>query len=125
VDLSGHRIQIAPSDAKVVLVTFWAAQSAGARRSVEKIMKVEDEFKPQGLRAFGLVQAANAGRASYYLDDMGLDFPQAIDRQSLAAKYNADPMKGTTLVLDSSNHIVASSSNPAEIRAAVAKLLAE
>jgi hypothetical protein len=29
---------------------------------------------------------------------MGLSSPQALDTQRLAAKYNADPIKGTTLV---------------------------
>ena len=54
---------------------------------------------------------------------MGLDYPQALDRQRTASKHNADPSKGTTLVIDGSNHIVATTSDPAEIRAAVAKLL--
>lgn len=121
--LNGRRIRIAPGDAKVTLVTFWLAPSGMARRSVELMMKVSSEFKAKGLQSFGMVEAVNSGRAKYYLDDMGLDFPQVMDRDRLAAKYNADPIKGTTLVLDRSNHIIASSSNPAEIRAAVTKLL--
>jgi hypothetical protein len=118
--LNGHRITIAPGDAKVTLVTFWAAQSVAARRNM---MNVSSEFRVKGLQSFGMVQAPDAGRANYYLDDMSLSAPQSLDRQRLAAKYNADPMKGTTLVLDSENHIIASSSNLAEIRAAVTKLL--
>jgi hypothetical protein len=124
VDTNGKRMHIAPGDARVTLVTFWAAQSRAARRLAQNLMTTESEFKPKGLRSFGLVEAVNVGRAKYYLDDMGLDYPQALDGQKLAAKYNADPMKGTTLVIDASNHIVAISSNPAEIRAAVASLLA-
>jgi hypothetical protein len=123
VTLDGKRMHIAPGDAKVILVTFWTAQSGAARHAVESVMKVESEFRPRGLRSYGLVQAPSAERAKYYLDDMGLDSPQALDRQSLAAKYHADPVRGTTLILDQSNHIIAASSNPAEIRAAVAKLL--
>jgi hypothetical protein len=46
-----------------------------------------------------------------------------LDERRLASKYKADSNKGTTLVIDASNTIVAMSSNPAEIRAAVAKLL--
>ena len=70
-----------------------------------------------------MIEAASREKASYYLEDMGLDAPQAFDRQGLAAKYNADTAKGTTLVVDSSNNVVAVSSNPAEIRAVVARLL--
>lgn len=124
VDTNGKRVQIAPGDASVTLVTFWAAQSTAARRHAQDLLTTESEFRPKGLKLFGLVDAVDVGRANYYLDDMGLDYPQALDRQKLAAKYKADPMKGTTLVIDASNHIVAISSNPAEIRAAVASLLA-
>jgi hypothetical protein len=86
-------------------------------------MKIEPEFKARGLKAYGLVEAASQARLGYYLDDMGLDYPQALNRQRTAAKYHADPTKETTLVIDGSNHIVAASSNPAEIRDAVAKVL--
>jgi hypothetical protein len=122
-DIKGKRVQITASDSKATLVTFWAVQSSAARRYVENLKKTEAEFRPRGLRSFGMIQAAGAGRAGYYFEDMGLECPQAIDRQALATKYNADTTKGTTLVIDASNNVVAISSNPAEIRAAVARLL--
>lgn len=124
VTTSGRRMQIAPGAAKVTLVVFWAAQSGVARNYAEKMMKTAAEFRPKGLQSFGIVEAPSLQRVNYYMDDMSLDYPQALDRQRLAAKYNADPLKGTTLVLDESNHIVAASSNPLEIRAAVLSLLA-
>jgi len=123
VDIKGRRMQIAGSDSKVTLVTFWAVESGTARRSVENLKKTEAEFRPKGLMSYGMIEPVGAGRANSYLEDMGLNGPQAFDRQGLAAKYNADPSKGTTLVIDASNNVVAISSNPAEIRAAVARLL--
>jgi hypothetical protein len=122
-DLKGKRMQIEPSAAKVTLVTFWAVESGTARRFVGNLMKTESEFRPRGLRSYGFMQVGNPERAKYYLEDLGLDFPQAYDREKLGAKYNADASKGTTLVVDASNRVVAISSNPVEIRAAVARLL--
>jgi hypothetical protein len=122
-DIKGRRMQIDPATAKVTLVTFWAIESGAARRYVANLMKIESEFRPRGLKSFGFMQVANPERAKYYLEDIGLDFPQAYDRQKLGSKYNADASKGTTLVVDASNNVVAISSNPAEIRAAVARLL--
>jgi hypothetical protein len=123
VDIKGKRLQIDGSTAKVTLVTFWSAPSAAARRSASSLEITEEQFRAQGVKAFGLVQYMTVGRLGYYLDDMGLNYPIAFDRQGLAAKYNADPSRGTTLVIDASNHIIASSSDPKEIRATVAKLL--
>ena len=122
-DVSGKRMEVDPATSKATLVTFWDCESKAAQRNAQNILKTESEFRAKGLKAFGFVEAANAGRAGYYLDDMGLDYPQVLDERRLASKYKADSNKGTTLVIDASNTIVAMSSNPAEIRAAVAKLL--
>jgi len=122
-DLKGKRMQIDPAAGKVTLITFWAVESGAARRYVGNLMKIESEFRPRGLKSFGFMQVASRERADYYLEDLSLDFPQASDRQKLGSKYNVDANKGTTLVVDSSKNVVAVSSNPAEIRAAVARLL--
>ena len=122
-DFKGKRMQIDPMAAKVTLVTFWAIESGAARRYIGKLAKTEDEFRARGVSSFGFMQVANVGRVNYYMEDMGLNSPQAYDRQKLALKYNADVSKGTTLVINASNQVVAISSNPAEIRAAVTRLL--
>jgi hypothetical protein len=123
VDSRGKRFQIPQGSSKVTLVTFWSVESGAARRYVDNLRKTESEFRPRGLSSFGFMEATSVGRANSYMDDMGLEAPQALDRQRLAAKYNADTKKGTTLVLDASNNVVAISSNPAEIRDAVTRLL--
>ena len=86
-------------------------------------MATEAEFRAKGVKVYGMAQAMSLSKLDFYMDDMGLDYPVALDRQNLAAKYKADASKGTTLVIDAANNIVAISSNPAEIRAAVTKLL--
>jgi len=122
-DIKGKRLQIGTGDAKVTLLTFWSPPSAAARRSARNIMATEAEFRAKGVKVYGMAPAINLNKLGYYMDDMGLDYPVALDHQGLAAKYGADASKGTTLVIDASNHIIISSSNPAEIRAAVARLL--
>jgi hypothetical protein len=123
VDIRGKRLQIPQSSSKVTLVTFWSVESGAARRYVDNLRKTESEFRPRGVSSYGFVEAASARRVNEFMDDMGLEAPQALDRQKLAAKYSADVRKGTTLVLDSSNNVVAITSNPAEIRDAVSRLL--
>jgi len=122
-DIHGRRLQIGAGDAKVTLLTFWSPPSATARRTARSIMATEAEFRSRGVKVYGMARAMSRAKLDYYMDDMGLDYPVALDSQGLAAKYGADANKGTTLVIDASNHIIASSSNPAEIRAAVATLL--
>ena len=121
-DIKGRQMQINGDTSKVTLITFWSPKSGAGRRSAENLVKTGDEFRSKGVRAVGMVPSMSAAQLGSYLDDMGLDYPLAFDR-GLAAKYGADSSKGTTLVIDSSNHIIASSSDPKEIRATVVKLL--
>jgi len=123
VDTRGKRFQIAQGRSKVTLVTFWSVESWTARKYVENLRKTEAEFRPRGLSSYGFMEAASTARANFYMDDIGLEAPQALDRERLAARYHADTRKGTTLVLNASNEVVAISSNPVEIRAAVTRLL--
>ena len=123
VDSRGRRFQIAQGRSKATLVTFWSVESFAARRYVNNLRKTEAEFRPRGLSSYGFMEAASTARANFYMDDIGLEAPQALDREKLAARYNADTRNGTTLVLNASNEVVAISSNPVEIRAAVARLL--
>jgi len=120
-DIKGRRLQI--GGAKVTLLMFWSAPSATARRSARNIMATEAEFRAKGLKLYGMAQPITLSKLGFYMDDMGLDYPVALDHQGLAAKYGTDAGKGTTLVIDSSNHVIAVSSNPTEIRAAVTRLL--
>jgi hypothetical protein len=121
-DLKGRRLQIHPAESKITLVTFWAPQSATARRMAENLNKTQGEFATKGVVVVGLVQAQDPAKLAYYMEDMGIEYRLGFDR-GLSGKYHADPNKGTTLVIDASNHIIASSSDPKEIRAAVLKLL--
>jgi hypothetical protein len=122
-DINGKQMRIGGGDAKVTLIAFWSSESVAGRRAAQAVAKTEGEFRAKGARAYGLVDSPSLTRLSYRMDDMFLDYPQALDTQGLAARYNANPNQGAILVIDASNHIVAASSNPAEIRAAVAKLL--
>jgi hypothetical protein len=116
-------MEISPGAAKATLVVFWAGGSKPAERLAKNVMKTEAEFGRKTLKAFGFIEVPDLARAGYYLDDMGLDYPQALGRPNLATKYHANSTKGTILVVDASSRIVATSSDPQEIRAVVAKLL--
>jgi AhpC/TSA family len=121
-DVKGKKLQIGGANAKVTLVVFWAPQSASGRRYAEMLSKTGNEFQPKGVKSFGVVPVLPKDRLDFLLDDLNVSYPLAFDK-GMSAKYGVDIAKGTTLVIDSSNHIIASSSDPKEIRATVVKLL--
>jgi hypothetical protein len=77
----------------------------------------------RGLKTVGLSVGANAAATNYAIEDMTFKIPLALDRSNLATEFGVDANKGTTLVLDASGKVVASSSDPKKILAIVSKLL--
>jgi hypothetical protein len=79
--------------------------------------------KPRGLRAVGISADPNTSHTRDAVDDMPMSWPQIPDRTGLAKKYGADPKAGTTLVLDSSHHIVAAGLAGPQLEQKVRQLL--
>jgi len=122
VDLRGRSVAI-PGNAKLTLVLFWRPQSHAARAQAVELQNIERKFDTRGLKSVGLIVGADAASTNGYIEDLSLHIPLAVDHSALAAAFGADATKGTTLVLDSSGKVIASSSDPKKIQAIVSKLL--
>jgi hypothetical protein len=122
VDMRGRPVAI-PGRGKVTLVVFWRPQSLAARVHAVRIQSLTSKFYDQGLQSVGLIVGASIADTKSSMEDLTLNFPLAVDRSSLAREFNVDASHGTTLVLDASGKVVASSSDPRKIQAVVSKLL--
>jgi hypothetical protein len=122
VDMRSRPVAI-PGRGKVTLVVFWRPQSLAARVHAVRIQSLTSKFYDQGLQSVGLIVGASMAATKSSMEDLTLNFPLALDRSSLAREFNVDASHGTTLVLDASGKIVASSSDPRKIQAVVSKLL--
>ena len=122
-DTTGKTVRLSSLGGRVTLVTFWAPGSAASIHQLVSIVPLYNEYKRSGLRAIGISADPNASRAMAALDDIVLGWPQVPDRAGLAKKYGADAKAGTTLILDSSHHIVAVGLAGPELEQKVRQLL--
>lgn len=123
-DASGKMVQFASlRNKKAILVTFWTPASRQSLNRLNALSILYDQFNLRGLAAVG-ISPGSPSRISGALDDTGVRWPQVPDATGLASKYKVDPKDGATLVVDSQGNIWASTTDAAEVRAAVALLLA-
>ncbi len=122
-DIAGKSISLSGLGGRVTLVTFWSPRSPGSVNQLASLIPVFNQYKHSGLRAVGLSADPNASHVVEALDDITLGWPQIPDRTGLAKKYGADAKAGTTLVLDSSHHIVARGLTGSELEQKVRQLL--
>jgi len=124
-DLTGKSISLSGLGGRVTLVTFWSPRSPGSVNQLASLLPLFNQYRRSGLRAVGISADPNASHSWETLDDVTLGWPQIPDHAGLAAKYGADPKKGTTLVLDSSHHIVAAGLSGSDLEQKVRQLLAQ
>ena len=122
-DTKGKSISLSGLGGRVTLVTFWMPGSSPSIHQLLSIVPLYNEYKHSGLRAIGISADPNASRTLAALDDISLGWPQIPDHAGLAKQYDANPRTGTTLVLDSSHHIVAAGLAGPELEQKVRQLL--
>lgn len=122
-DTTGKTVSLSGLAGRVTLVTFWSPGSSPSVRQLVAMVPLYNEYKRAGLRAIGISADPNANHAMAALDDIVIGWPQIPDHTGLAKQYGADPRAGTTLVLDSSHHIVAAGPAGPELEQKVRQLL--
>jgi hypothetical protein len=118
-DSHGRPLAI-PGNSKLTLVVFWRPQSRTARLHAAGMNFLSAKF---GITAVGLTVGSSVAQTKGALEDMTLSLPWTPDRSSLASEFSVDASKGTTLVLDPTGKILASSSDQAKLQAILTKLL--
>lgn len=124
-DLTGKSISLSGLGGHVTLVTFWSPRNPDSLNQLVSLAPLLNQYKRSGLRAVGISDDPNVGQAWEALDGITLGWPQIPDRTGLAKKYGADAKAGTTLLLDSSHHIVAAGLNGPDLEQKVRQLLAQ
>ena len=124
-DLTGKSVSLSGLGGRVTLVTFWSPRSPASVNHLASLLPLFNQYKRSGLRAVGISADPKASDTWEALDDVTLGWPQIPDRAGLAKKYGADAKAGTTLVLDSSHHIVAAGLSGPDLEQKVRQLLSQ
>ncbi len=93
VDLNGEKHRLADYDGKGVLLNFWGTWCAPCEREFPAMTRQYETYKDLGVQIIAVNFAQSDFEVQKYVDNMGMNFPVAIDKtKSVFTAYNIDPL---------------------------------
>ena len=103
--LEGGRVTSVDFLGKVVLANFWASWCAPCRTEMPALDSLQRSFTHPDFAFLTFNEDVSTGRAKRFLDEFGFDFPVALGRGDLRAKYHYVGLPFTVL-LDRDGRVV-------------------
>lgn len=93
VDLNGERHRLADYKGNGVLLNFWGTWCAPCEREFPAMTRQYETYKDLGVQIIAVNFAQSDFEVRKYVDNMGMNFPVAIDKtKSVFTAYNIDPL---------------------------------
>lgn len=84
--LEGGRASLNDYKGKVVVLTFWATWCEPCKKEMPEIQAAYEKYKEEGLVVVGVNFGETKERAEPFVKQMGLSFPNLLDRRALIAE---------------------------------------
>ncbi|ATP39591.1 thiol-disulfide oxidoreductase [Solibacillus sp. R5-41] len=93
VDLNGEKHRLADYYGEGVLLNFWGTWCAPCEREFPAMTRQYETYKDLGVQIIAVNFAQSDFEVQKYVDNMGMNFPVAIDKtKSVFTAYNIDPL---------------------------------
>ncbi len=87
--LTGGELRLSELRGQAVVLNFWATWCAPCRKEMPQFVQAYDRYKDQGLVIVGVNMQEGKGIVQPFVDDFGITFPIAIDRDGdVADRYH-------------------------------------
>lgn len=105
-NMDGEWVRLSTFRGKVVIVTFWAVWSSGAKRQVRDLSSLHSKFADQDVVIIGIsVNEGGAERIRPFVNDNNLTYPILIAKTSTKTDYGGIGKLPTTFVIDQKGNI--------------------
>lgn len=94
-----------------VVLNAWASWCPPCREEAPTLERVSNDLAAEGVQFVGIVSDDTAAAATDYAEEVGLDFPHALDDGSFDRSYVISVLP-TTYILDAEGRMVAKHSGP-------------
>lgn len=86
-DLNGQKVTLSQYRGKVVLLNFWATWCAPCRAETPQLVKLQENYRPQGLRVLGISLDDDAKDVPPFYQEFHMNYPVAVGDAHLAERY--------------------------------------
>jgi peroxiredoxin len=114
-DLSGHKIDLAAYRGKAVLLNFWATWCAPCREETPEFIRLQNEYRSQGLRVIGISLDDDSKPVLEFYRRFKMNYPVAVGDAALAERYGGIFGLPVTFVIGCDGRIQAKYSGKVDI----------
>ena len=100
-DLNGHLVSLGNYQGKVVLVNFWATWCPPCRAEMPDLVKLQREYRKQGLRIIGITYPPEKkDRVRRFARSIKVNYPIILGTRQIKARFSSDETLPLTIVID-------------------------
>jgi thiol-disulfide isomerase/thioredoxin len=101
VDLQGRPLRLESYRGKVVLLNFWATWCPPCRAEMPDLIKLQDQYRTQGLQVIGITYPPEEmSEVRRFADSIGVNYPIAIGTEATKSRFSKDETLPLTVVID-------------------------
>ncbi|PEN11445.1 alkyl hydroperoxide reductase [Longibacter salinarum] len=104
--MNGETFRLSEHRGEVVVVNFWATWCPPCRMEIPGFIKLQKEFRDQGLTFVGIsLDKGGFGAVRPYAEEMAINYPLVMGESSVVQKYGGVRGLPTTFVIDAEGDI--------------------
>lgn len=105
-DLQGRTVRLSDYKGKVVLINFWATWCPPCRAEIPDLVKIQREYKDQGLRVIGITYPPEKlEEVRRFIREFRLNYPVALGTKETKALFDQGETLPITVVIDREGNI--------------------
>lgn len=105
-DIRGRRINLSEYQGKVVLLNFWATWCPPCRTEIPDLIKLQKEYRKQGLRIFGITYPPQTpGQVRRFVKKAGVNYPIGLGKKPTKALFDKSGVLPITVIIDRAGNV--------------------
>jgi thiol-disulfide isomerase/thioredoxin len=105
-DIRGRRIRLTDYKGKVVLLNFWATWCPPCRAEIPDLIKLQREYRNQGLRVIGITYPPQTlSQVRRFVRTMGVNYPIALGAKPTKALFDKSEVLPITVIIDREGNV--------------------
>ncbi len=102
----GEEVSLSDFQGKIVIIDFWATWCPPCREGIPDLIKLQDEYRDQGVVVIGISFDEKAATVKKFAQENQINYPLAMGDKKVAQDYGGIQAIPTVFIIDRNGRIV-------------------